>query len=325
MAAPARSAQSDIDMILGGGLGGSKTPPAGPEVRNDPSIKPLRTFKTDAEEAIRYQNISAAQIAMAEQKKKEEAAAAKPQPGQTADREGGGSRAGLVLILLFLFALVGGGGYYYWFYMRTDAPASTPRVPAGLKVSSLVPYDAADIVTIGQNDDAIASIALKLASAPIQIGQTFVAVPVPTGTTTVKAEIASVLSNTRIPPMLERSLATEYTVGTRLFNANSPFLVFKNTFFQNAYAGMLEWERTMRSDFSALIRVAHPDEPAVDTSSAAFVDSVVSNIDARVLRNAAGQTVLAYAFADRDTAVIAMDEETLAYVLDKLLAVRIVQ
>lgn len=312
-----------ISMDMQGNI--QEAPGAGPakDNRNDPSIKPLRTFKTDAEEAVRYQNISAAQIALAEQRKKEAAVAA---PVQYAEEEKKSSSSFVLILLAVLFvALLGGAGYYYWYFMKPSEAPRTVNVPKGLTVKTLIPYAKAELISLKAGGDTFADIAKKLAATDVHIGEVYALVPVPAGTTTVIAAPSAVLQGTRIPDRLLRSLGSEYMVGTYVYHANGPFIILKDTFFQNAFAGMLDWEKNLRNDFIPLIRVTHPDETIVDTDTDVFTDALVSNVDARALKNGAGDTILAYAFADKDTIVIAADIDTLKYVLEQLLTVRVVQ
>jgi hypothetical protein len=114
-------------------------------------------------------------------------------------------------------------------------------------------------------------------------------------------------------------------IGTYTYDTNSPFIILKNTFFQNAFAGMLDWEKNMRNDLLPLITASYPDETAVDGNADRFEDIIVSNIDTRVLRNKSGKIILAYAFADTNTVIISTTEYGLSYLLGQLLEVRSIQ
>lgn len=317
--AAAADAMSREAAALGMGMGprpGSAPAPA-PSLKNDPSIKPLRTFKTDAEEAVRYQNISTADIVVAEQRRRE----ANPTPIQYED---GKRTSPLIFVSLVLAILaLAGGGYYFLLMDKAAAPKS--NLPANLVVKTIIPYDSATAVTLDPASDPVSDVASKLDDAPVNIGEVYAAIPLPFGTTTAIASPSAFLSQTKVPSRLVRSLSAQYMVGTHVMSRNAPFLIFKDTFFQNAYAGMLEWEDDMRNDLLKLVRVAHPQETGVAVDGDVFEDAVVANVDARVLRGAAGQPILAYAFADQNTIVIATDIETLRFLLDRLLAVRVVQ
>lgn len=56
----------------------------------------------------------------------------------------------------------------------------------------------------------------------------------------------------RAPGKLYRAINDEMMLGVYEFDGNQPFLVFKTNSFDNAYAGMLGWERTMNADLTPL-------------------------------------------------------------------------
>ncbi len=288
------------------------------EYKNDPSIKQLRTFKTDAEEAVRYQNVSKVNIAVAEHKKKEDAHLIEYETGPKH------SSSSLVLVIILLLILGGAGaGGYYWFFMRSASP--TNNISKTFSAQTLIPYDGIGTVTLSGENNPLAEISQNLSQTNTQIGQTYALIPLPTGTTTVRAALPSVFSETQMPDRLSRSLGSDYMFGSYIYNQNGPFIILKNTFFQNAFAGMLEWEKNMRNDLISIIRVNHPLEQPIIANSDIFSDMVVSNIDTRVLRDSENSPILVYAFADKDTIVIATNIDTLKYVLGRLLSVRVVQ
>lgn len=313
-AMPKTALQQEMQAAWGDSFG--TEPVVKPNVQNDPSIKPLRTFKSDAEEAVRYQNISAAQIAIAEQKKKLAAT-----PIERSSDEERKSPLGIIAIV-FMILLIAAGGSYYWFFVARQNPASS--LPQELRVSTLVPYTKANTVTIGEGN-IMDTIGGAIRATELDERAIYAVFPVPQGTTTNVASIASVLRDTKAPNMLTRSLAPQYMIGAYNNTTKDPFIILKNTYFQNAFAGMLEWEKDLRNDLISLIRVSRPQDEITLVNRDVFEDTVLSNIDARVLKDEEGNILIAYAFADKDTIVIATTIETLKTMLDKLLAVRIVQ
>jgi len=313
--APIQSdAQREINQALGGSYATAGQEPA-PDVKNDPSIKPLRTFKSDAEEAVRYQNISMSQIAMAEQKKKQASTPIEYEKEKS-------SSAGIFIVIAIVLVLAAAGAYY-WFFALEQNPASA--LPQELRVQTLLPYAKANTIEINPRGNALEAVTGALASAEVGLNDIYALIPVPMGTTTTASSVGSLFAGTHIPNMLERSLAERYMVGAYALDVKSPFFIIKNTYFQNAFAGMLEWEKDLRNDLILVIRVSHPSETTTLVTGDTFEDIVVSNIDARALRNAEGKIILTYAFADKDTIVITTGAEALKALLDKLLAVRIVQ
>jgi hypothetical protein len=137
--------------------------------------------------------------------------------------------------------------------------------------------------------------------------------------------ISDVVSGTHIPNRLLRSLASDYMIGSYEYDVQSPFIILKNTFFQNAFAGMLEWEGDMGADLSPLIEISDPTVSRAAAGAASFSDGVISNVNVRTLKDVSGKTLLAYAFADKDTIVITTNATALKYLLNQILQVRTIQ
>lgn len=314
---PSSAAQDEIRKTLE--INASATQGTAAAAQNDPSIKSVRTFKSDAEEAIRYGNVSAAKISIAEQKKKISREQNLP--------EGGGEESSpilgrIALALTILVVLAGAGGYYFMFMKGKERVVALPQQ---LRVETIVPYTKVSMLQLDGQTRPVESFAASIVSTTIDEGATHAFVPVPSGTTTMIASIDEMLGETKAPNTLKRSLSPQYMLGAYAKGGKSPFIILKNTYFQNAFAGMLDWEKSMKEDLISLIRISSPDETTSLSNQAAFEDSVISNVDARVLKNKAGQVILAYAFSDKDTLIIATRPDTLKIILDKLLAVRVVQ
>lgn len=289
------------------------TSPDSSKTKNDPSIKPVRTFKTDAEEAVRYQNISAVDIAVAEQKKREKT------PIQYVEERR--SRPGALVATAFVLIIILAGGWFYWF--KTSQMEKSEPVRASIE--TIIPYTVGSTLVLRSESDALVLIGAKLRTANVGLGNVYALVPTLKATSTAYADISLVFADANMPDRLARSLAPEYMIGTYTYDVNGPFVILKNTFFQNAFAGMLEWEKDMRNDLLSLIQVSYPSEESVPADTDRFEDVVISNIDARALRGGNGWIILAYIFADPETMVVATNENTLKYVLDRLLTVKTVQ
>lgn len=284
-----------------------------PKPLNDPSIKPIRTFKSDAEEAVKYQNVSAIDIAIAEQKKREMEKKIEYEKDKT------GSPGVFVFTALFIIIILS-GGWYFWYTSSRDQ--ITEVVVPGTTTVINTPKDST--IYLEPQKNPIILIANKLKSTDAGLGKTATIIPTHSSTSTVIASVNQVFDYTNIPDRLSRSLAPQYTIGTYTYDANNPFIVLKNTFFQNAFAGMLEWEKNLREDLLPLIQITHPNEQVIATSTP-FTDIIISNVDARVLKNNEDKVILVYAFADKDTIVITTNLTSLKYLLERLLTVRTIQ
>jgi hypothetical protein len=280
---------------------------------NDPSIHQLRTFRMDAEEAVKYHHVSASDIAIAEQKKRE----------STPIEYSNENRLGLTFIIttvVMLLALVGTGTY---FYLRTQRDNPTKSATGAIR--SIIPYEKIISITEVSEENLLARIANKAKDESSTVGSiAFIAIP-DTATTTRQVPIALALAGSKIPEKLLRSLTNEYMFGVHTFDGKAPFIILKTSFFQNAFPGMLEWEKEMRNGLLPLIQVGRPGIEAVTTNSDIFVDRVMSNKDVRELRGTNGNPIILYTFTDKNTILITTNEKSLRELVNKLLAIRVIQ
>ncbi len=128
-------------------------------------------------------------------------------------------------------------------------------------------------------------------------------------------EIFFIVKN-NIPPNLLRAMEDQdFLFGIHSLGANRPFFVITVESFENAFAGMLKWESFMFDDLASLF--------SLDVSSTQFIDRlfedvVIKNRDARILKDSEGNIVLIYSFIDKETLVIATNEETFDEVVNRL-------
>lgn len=133
----------------------------------------------------------------------------------------------------------------------------------------------------------------------------------------------------KAPSSLTRALGPQFLLAVHVFDGNQAFLIFKTTSYENAFAGMLDWESSIETTVGGILR-KEGDFKMVGTSTPSlagrtFQDFVYKNTDTRALRNEAGKILMIYAFPTRDTLIIASNEKTLGAVMDRLTNRQIVQ
>ncbi len=282
---------------------------------NNPAIRQIRTFKSDAEEAVKYKNVSAVDIAIAEQNKRERTAIQYQEPET-------GHYAGLFIMVVVMIMIVLSAGWYYWF--SSSQPVSEKR-PISSSIKTIVPYTKITTLKLDTESDPLTLIGSKLSSTNAGLGNISALIVTESATGTSSVDPTTFFSRTEIPNKIIRSLDKEYMVGVYTYDTQHPFIILKNTFFQNTFSGMLEWEKNMANDLLPLIQVAHSETTLGDVALQSFEDILISNIDVRSLKKADGTEVLLYAFADQKTLIITTGREPLRYILDKLLTVRTIQ
>lgn len=135
-----------------------------------------------------------------------------------------------------------------------------------------------------------------------------------------------------MPGELRRAFAGAFLFGVYRFKGNEPFLLFKITDFQNAFAGMLAWEKGMKDDLEPLFPLRQKDAAGGAESAEGFLeaprgfsDIVIKNRDARILLDENGRPIILYSFPDQRTLVITTNAETLTEVSKRLFAGALVQ
>jgi hypothetical protein len=121
------------------------------------------------------------------------------------------------------------------------------------------------------------------------------------------------LFNIQPPDMFQRSLTTPWMLGVFTDNIGNKdmFVVVTTNFYQNAFAGLLQWESLMIGDLKYYLA-------SDGTVRGAFEDRIIKNKDVRVFKTAEGKVVLLYSFVNNSTIVFATKEKTLVEVLDRL-------
>ncbi len=96
-----------------------------------------------------------------------------------------------------------------------------------------------------------------------------------------------------------------------------PYIVMKVTSFDTAFAGMLDWEKTMSADLSPLFgqTVVETFDPSARTDTqvreAFFKDVIASNKNARVLLDEEGRERIIYTFIDQNTILMTTTKDAL--------------
>jgi hypothetical protein len=121
-----------------------------------------------------------------------------------------------------------------------------------------------------------------------------------------------------LPTQVNISLDGTYMMGTLISNPNHPFIILGLSSFENAFAGMLAWEKTLRNDFAGFIQIDHPMEPSIPLSPEKFTDTTIQNQDVREIVNASSTPIFLYAFVGTTKLVITTDPATMTAVVTEL-------
>ncbi|KKR50318.1 MAG: hypothetical protein UT84_C0012G0021 [Candidatus Curtissbacteria bacterium GW2011_GWA1_40_16] len=117
----------------------------------------------------------------------------------------------------------------------------------------------------------------------------------------------------RAPSNLVRAFDPPFMFGAL---EESAFLIIKLSSFENAFAGMLAWEKTLGQDIGPLFATSELLRNLPIDS--VFTDIVDKNKDVRILMSG-DQIVLLYSFFDNNRLIITDNIETLRILIDRLI------
>jgi hypothetical protein len=115
-----------------------------------------------------------------------------------------------------------------------------------------------------------------------------------------------------------------------MFDGPQAFLILETDSYERAFAAMLAWENTMRTDllplFTRVPRTRIPEESTASSTTATsslqlirngFLDKIVENRDTRVILNTTNDILLLWTFLNRNIIVITTNEYTLKEIISR--------
>jgi len=129
------------------------------------------------------------------------------------------------------------------------------------------------------------------------------------------SEFLSLLAD-EVPQQLLRALEEDYLYGVHAFEEKIPFLILKVRDYENAFGGMLEWQKSLAilRDFDVLFGVDR--FPPVEVTE--FTDVLIKNRDVRIIKDKDRELILLYSFTDRETLVLTTHGTTFDEILNRL-------
>lgn len=288
------------------------------ELQNDTgeNIKTIHTYSSDMADAVRMNEVSVIKVALAEQKKHEQEALYKQAEGTKT------SKVFLFLGGIIIITLAIGGIYY----LQKKKEASNVTEQITKNIEAVISYD--DQVFISM-DNAInaTDVAFNIKTEMDKGGvEGKIKVLFPTHTVSDKPELLPLenflsLIKTTAPSSLVRSFNDQYMIGTYRPVGDTVqhlFLVFQTKDYNQSYAGMLGWEKTLLDDMFELFQIDVSGNRN-NLLEKPWKDIILNNKDARVLLDARDNELLYYIFADKDNIIITDNKDTIKEVTARLL------
>ena len=291
--------------------------------------KPIRTYEGDIADLLSKNTTSITSIAIAESVKKE-----KVESLSNSDEEKNKYLKKIImgLVSLLLVALGISAGFYLYEKSPLSTPApqqNTPKIQSivnpdkqvSLFVDSISKekiineiYNEIKKNSVGENKIIELILGEKNGESISRI----------TGSSFIKKTGIS------IPDILLRSLTDRWMLGSYTENSGqkTPFIIFTTDFFQNAFSGMLVWEKSMPEDLSLLLNFKDKVKEEQETASSSissffnlrgnFIDKEIKNRDVREFVTSKNNMLFLYSFIYRDTLVLTTTESALLEIISRI-------
>lgn len=270
-------------------------------------LKQIRTFQGDVAEALRRQQESLVTIQRAEFLRRNTTEPSANLPPENTKRRTELFLLTLGSIVLLTLAISGIWLAYNEFVRRSTTPIII--APANRFIASDTLIDLGAVAT--SRDALISTFVNSAGNVPYgelkQIDSAF-----------STSEFMKLLES-RAPSSLIRAFNPLFMFGSfgasTAVGGTSTFLIIKLDSFENAYAGMLEWEKNLGQDLGPLFATTNLIKSA--PSESVFTDITDRNKDIRMLA-IGGQSALLYTFFDNNMLIITDNIETLRILIDRL-------
>ncbi|MAJ97476.1 hypothetical protein CL644_01335 [bacterium] len=295
--------------------------PASPDVQKSESTHAqaipknkaiVHTFKDDIQHLVRNQKTSLTRIAAMESNRR-----ANDSPREDIEEEP--KKAMVIVFLTILFVIIASLfvlGSYYAYRLNTTPPAAQQGTSSFIFIEGREYVD----VTGVQARDVIELLASVRRNTFFSLGSMVELYLTEKITGENEQEVSERLDSkyfletirARIPITFLQTLGEDYILGIHVLDENIPFLLLTTRSYGNAFAGMLAWEKSIEEDLLPLFSPRSSFiKPASATGANIFEDTVMDNLDVRILYDEDGIARIMYAFIGQDAIAITTDARTL--------------
>ncbi len=291
-------------------------------ISSDSGVPQIETYNSDVARAIKKDNVSAMQIALAEQRKQQE----RQFEGTIVVEEKSHSLLTKIIFgVLFLIVII--LGYLWWTgyltpkgiatnQQNTEQQGEQPDSPIKIEERQIIPIDGRDSISIKNDINKVKN--GNIDSATIK--------EIVLGTQSVDGSVSAINTSdlfskldTHASSQLIRALGTSYVMGVYGSNPRETFILFNVKSYDGAFAGMLNWESYINEDIGSIFdRNISTATSSTITNQRVFTDKILFNKDTRILNASNGQTKILYSFIDPKTLIIVSSETGLRELISRL-------
>ncbi len=272
-----------------------------PSIGSD-KVHTMRTFRADVEELLEEKSETKTSIAMAE-------AARRESRGETRfpveEEESHLGRIIFILVLVLAFGL--GIGVY----AVVGIKFSIPFLQSATSTEAVVtPNDTEIMITDSPREQILTDISLTFGKTvlPTHEERAIIFKIKNTDGTEKPASLENFLSAVGVlppPKTFIESIDPEFAYHIYSGEALAGVLTLHSRAYANTFASMLEWEPEMISDLTLPLNPWYNRSTFKTLEGRVFHDERIGTVDARVLKDMLGNTVLLYGFMNKKTLIIA--------------------
>jgi hypothetical protein len=235
-----------------------------------------------------------------------------------------------LLSIISLVLICGGAFAGYYLYLKSPVAPNNQnqgqdQTTKNLMTNSLILSDSKVMISSdNRNKNSLISIIKSEISKPqdpgtikdVVITKTYVS-----GVDKVPANEMVNIMEIPAPDLIERSLSSPWMLGVYAGDngIKNPFIISTNNFFQNTFAGLIQWERTMPDDLKEFLLNTGVDQDSGNvTLRGQFKDKIVKNKDVREYVAENGYIIFLYSFISNDKLVVTNSEQALEEIITRL-------
>jgi hypothetical protein len=276
-------------------------------------IPTVRTFRADVEELIQEKGETKTSIALAEANRRE-ARGEKRFPVE----ENGSSLKKMIFVLLVLFAFILGVGAYAIIGTRFTIPFLNSATSTTSLISNTETIEVQ--LTNSPREQIIADISIAFGKAHLPTGGkrviTFLTKDNNGSSHTATAQdFFTAAADEPLPTALSQSLDTPLAYQVYSSSTLEGIITITSRSYPNTFAAMLDWESNIAKDLTLILNPWYDRKMLKNLDGRTFHDQKIDGFDARILVDLDGKDVIAYAFADKKTLLIAQGRDALQSVL----------
>ncbi len=287
-------------------------------------LKPLRTYERDVAEMIRAHQTSEVSINLAKQKKEER----KPEIKAVEEKKkfvlstpkDRTTHNKLYTMLSVLFIFIGISILVALYFIKSSVDPI--KIPEPV-ISTFIPNKEERVLALGKlsQTQITDNFSALLKEALPEDSVTYIKITMQSASSTIDATSETFFKSAfkNIPASLTRAFDKKMFAGIYTREKNQPFFIVQIDSFDQAFEGMLAWEKNIYADLKPLLNTdtTTGETTVIVEPLSAFEDLIAQNKDARVLKNNQGETLLMYSFVDQKTLFITTNEATFKEILNR--------